>query len=69
MQFFAKGVALHAAFWHRDFGHIHSHGCVNLAPIDAARLFKLTSPHLPSAWSASLPVGRRAGHHRAGALG
>jgi hypothetical protein len=55
VQFFAKGVALHAAFWHRDFGHIHSHGCVNLAPIDAARLFKFTSPHLPSAWSASLP--------------
>ena len=55
VQFFAKGVALHAAFWHRDFGHIHSHGCVNLAPLDAARLFTFTSPHLPSAWSASLP--------------
>jgi hypothetical protein len=55
VQFFAKGVALHAAFWHRDFGHIHSHGCVNLAPLDAARLFGFTSPHLPSAWSAALP--------------
>ena len=61
VQFFAKGVALHAAFWHREFGHIHSHGCVNLAPLDAARLFGFTSPHLPSAWSAALPSVVEAG--------
>ncbi len=57
VQFFDKGVGLHAAFWHRDFGRTHSHGCVNLAPIDARRLFGWTLPHLPRGWSAALPMG------------
>lgn len=57
VQFFDKGVGLHAAFWHRDFGHVHSHGCVNLAPLDARRLFGWTLPHLPGGWTAALPVG------------
>jgi lipoprotein-anchoring transpeptidase ErfK/SrfK len=56
VQFFDKAVALHGAFWHRSFGHVHSHGCVNLAPADAAWLFGFTSPHVPAAWSAALPV-------------
>jgi lipoprotein-anchoring transpeptidase ErfK/SrfK len=55
VQFFDKGVALHGAFWHRDFGHVRSHGCVNLAPIDAHRLFVWTAPRLPSGWEAALP--------------
>ncbi|MEO6419691.1 MAG: L,D-transpeptidase [Polyangiaceae bacterium] len=56
VQFFDKGVGLHAAFWHRDFGHVHSHGCVNLAPLDARRLFGWTLPHLPGGWTAALPM-------------
>jgi hypothetical protein len=56
VQFFNKGVALHGAFWHRDFGRVHSHGCLNLAPIDAEWLFGFTSPHLPGGWSAALPA-------------
>lgn len=56
VQFFDKAIALHGAFWHRDFGHIHSHGCVNLAPIDARWLFAFTSPHLPAGWTAVLPT-------------
>jgi hypothetical protein len=56
VQFFDKGVGLHAAFWHRDFGRIHSHGCVNLAPLDARRLFGWTLPHLPGGWTAALPI-------------
>ena len=55
VQFFDKAIALHAAFWHEDFGRTHSHGCVNLAPKDAAWLFGFTSPHLPAGWSAVLP--------------
>jgi lipoprotein-anchoring transpeptidase ErfK/SrfK len=55
VQFFAKGVGLHGAFWHRGFGHERSHGCVNLAPVDAQRLFAFTSPHLPAGWTAVLP--------------
>lgn len=57
VQFFSKGVGLHAAFWHQGFGHEHSHGCVNVAPRDAAFLFAFTGPHLPSGWSAVLPTG------------
>jgi lipoprotein-anchoring transpeptidase ErfK/SrfK len=56
VQFFSKGVGLHGAFWHRDFGRVRSHGCVNLAPLDAQRLFEFTSPHLPAGWTAVLPT-------------
>jgi lipoprotein-anchoring transpeptidase ErfK/SrfK len=56
VQFFDKAVALHGAFWHRSFGHVHSHGCVNLAPADAEWLFAFTSPHLLAGWSAALPA-------------
>jgi lipoprotein-anchoring transpeptidase ErfK/SrfK len=56
VMFFDKAVALHGAFWHRDFGHIHSHGCVNLAPIDARWLFAFTGPHLPQGWTAVYPT-------------
>ena len=56
VQYFAKGVGLHGAFWHRGFGHVRSHGCVNLAPRDAQRLFAFTSPHLPTNWAATLPA-------------
>ena len=38
VQYFSKGVGLHGAFWHQSFGHVRSHGCVNLAPLDAQRL-------------------------------
>ena len=56
VQFFDKAVALHGAFWHHDFGHVHSHGCVNLAPIDARWLFGFTGPHLPGGWTAVYPT-------------
>ncbi len=55
VQFFSKGVALHGAFWHDDFGVARSHGCVNLTLADAEWLFKFTGPHLPNGWSAALP--------------
>ncbi len=56
VQFFHKGVGLHAAFWHRSFGSVRSHGCVNLAPLDAQRLFGWTGPRTPSGWTAALPT-------------
>ncbi len=55
VQFFDRGVALHGAFWHSSFGKMKSHGCVNLAPLDARTLFDFTAPHLPAGWSAVLP--------------
>jgi lipoprotein-anchoring transpeptidase ErfK/SrfK len=56
VQFFDGAIALHGAFWHRDFGRVHSHGCVNLAPLDARWLFAFTAPHLPGGWTAVLPT-------------
>jgi lipoprotein-anchoring transpeptidase ErfK/SrfK len=50
IQYFQGSYALHGAFWHADFGHEHSHGCVNLAPWDARALFGWTEPHLPEGW-------------------
>lgn len=48
--FFWKGQALHGAYWHDDFGRVKSHGCVNLAPMDARYLFEWTQPTLPKGW-------------------
>ena len=46
-MFFWKGQALHGAYWHDDFGIPKSHGCVNLAPLDARYLFEWATPTLP----------------------
>ena len=54
VQYFHKGYALHAAYWHDDFGHPHSHGCVNLAPVDAAWLYRWTDPRVPPGWHATM---------------
>jgi len=42
--------ALHGAFWHWGMGHQASHGCVNLAPRDAAWIFDRVGPVLPDGW-------------------
>jgi len=56
VMYFEKGYGLHGTFWHRSFGRTQSHGCVNLAPLDAQRLFYWTSPRLPAGWTAALPT-------------
>lgn len=50
VMYFQGGYALHAAYWHDDFGKPRSHGCVNLAPIDARYIFNWTSPDVPEGW-------------------
>lgn len=50
VQYFKGGYALHAALWHDDFGRPRSHGCVNMSPIDARRVFMWTTPDLPEDW-------------------
>jgi hypothetical protein len=50
VQYFHKGYALHGTYWHDDFGKPRSHGCVNLAPVDAAWLFEWTDPSVPPEW-------------------
>ncbi len=50
VQYFIGGFALHSAYWHDYFGRPISHGCVNLAPKDALRVFRMTSPHVRDGW-------------------
>ncbi len=56
VQFFDDAIALHGTYWHGDFGHARSHGCVNLAPLDARWLFDFTEPRVPSGWVAAYPT-------------
>jgi hypothetical protein len=56
VQFFDGAVGLHGTYWHRDFGRMRSHGCVNLAPLDARWLFAFTGPRLPRGWAATYPT-------------
>lgn len=56
VQYFTAGYALHAAYWHDDFGTPRSHGCVNLAPLDASFLFAWTDPVVPEGWHAALSL-------------
>ncbi|HEX2730454.1 MAG TPA: L,D-transpeptidase [Polyangiaceae bacterium] len=50
MYFDKGGYALHGAYWHDRFGVPKSHGCINLAPEDARRIFHWTEPVLPTGW-------------------
>jgi hypothetical protein len=50
VMYFKGGYALHGAYWHDDFGRARSHGCVNLAPIDARIVFQWASPQVPEHW-------------------
>jgi hypothetical protein len=53
---FKPAYALHAAYWHWGFGRPASHGCVNLAPRDAAWIFSNLEPRLPDGWRVILPI-------------
>jgi hypothetical protein len=50
VQYFEDGYALHGAYWHDRFGQPKSHGCINLTPEDARRLFFWTEPPVPPGW-------------------
>jgi len=53
VMYFKSGYALHASYWHDDFGHVRSHGCVNMSPIDARRTFLWSAPDVPEHWHAA----------------
>jgi hypothetical protein len=61
IEYFSGSYALHGAFWHAEFGHVKSHGCVNLAPWDSKRLFGWTEPRLPEGWHAVYATKDRPG--------
>jgi lipoprotein-anchoring transpeptidase ErfK/SrfK len=49
----SRGFSFHGTYWHRNFGHPMSHGCVNMRTEDAAKLYDWTTPEVtnPKAWS------------------
>jgi hypothetical protein len=53
VMYFKGGYALHGAYWHDDFGRVRSHGCINLAPIDARYAFLWSAPEVPEHWHAA----------------
>jgi hypothetical protein len=61
VQFFDRAIGLHGTYWHSDFGHARSHGCVNLSLADARWLFSFTSPRLPPTWTAIAPTSADVG--------
>ena len=42
--------ALHAAYWHNDWGQRKSGGCVNVSPLDGRYLYEFTEPVVPKGW-------------------
>jgi lipoprotein-anchoring transpeptidase ErfK/SrfK len=59
VQYFESGYALHAAYWHDAFGTARSHGCVNLSPVDAHRIFVWTESPVPEGWHGiAIPPGQ-----------
>jgi lipoprotein-anchoring transpeptidase ErfK/SrfK len=42
-MYFYKGYAIHGTYWHSNFGHPMSHGCINLRTEDAAWMFEFAS--------------------------
>jgi hypothetical protein len=63
VMYFHRSYALHGAFWHNNFGVQMSHGCVNLAPLDAKYLFFFADPPIPvgfhGVWSSDAHPGTR----------
>ena len=45
--FTQDGAAIHGAYWHNDFGHPRSHGCVNVLASDALWFYRWSSPAAP----------------------
>jgi hypothetical protein len=49
--YFNKGFAFHSTYWHNGFGSPRSHGCVNLSPSDATKLYSFVGPEMPAGWT------------------
>ena len=39
-----RGFSLHGTYWHNNFGHPMSHGCVNMRIVDAQKLYDWVDP-------------------------
>ncbi len=42
-----SGVSFHGTYWHNDYGHPRSHGCINLSPEAAKWIYRWCQPRVP----------------------
>lgn len=40
----SRGYGIHGAYWHNNFGHPMSHGCINMAIADSKTLYEWANP-------------------------
>ena len=40
----SRGFSFHGTYWHNNFGHPMSHGCVNISPANAEKLYNWVEP-------------------------
>jgi lipoprotein-anchoring transpeptidase ErfK/SrfK len=45
VSYFIKGYAIHGTYWHNNFGHPMSHGCVNMTNDDAKWIYEWAPLH------------------------
>ena len=43
----SRGFSLHGTYWHDNFGHPMSHGCVNMKTSEAALIYDWSGPTVP----------------------
>ena len=48
-----RGFSFHGTYWHSNFGHPMSHGCINMTIDDAKKLYDWATPVVTNekAWS------------------
>lgn len=54
--YFYQGYAIHGAYWHNNFGHPMSHGCINVAVNNAALLYNFIDYDTPIIISGVTPT-------------
>lgn len=50
-MYFYRGYGIHGTYWHNNFGHPMSHGCVNVKTDNMARLYDWSGPAMPAGQS------------------
>jgi lipoprotein-anchoring transpeptidase ErfK/SrfK len=50
-QYFHNGEALHGAYWHNNFGHPMSHGCVNISTPTRNASWPQSAPNAEYLWN------------------
>lgn len=51
-----RGFSFHGTYWHNNFGHPMSHGCINMKNADAKTLYEWATPLVTNAKAWSTPA-------------